>query len=637
MAKKRIKRKSHIRKKAKKQSFAMTKPDLLPLLAVLGITAICFFRASGYEFVNWDDDFNISKNPNLRHLDWANVKGIFTSDVIGNYNPLATLSFAIEKHFFGLDSASVFHTTNILLHLICTFLTYRLVRLLGLPVLGAFAVALIFGIHPMKIESVAWITERKDVLYSAFYLGALINYVKWYKSKFKKKYIVFVLVLFVLSLFSKIQAVSLPLSMMAIDYLWKRHIDKKWFIEKGVFLLMSFVTGLVGIYFLSKQGSLDSTSNYTFIERIFVGIYSYSIYIVKFFVPFRISPLYPYPASLPWPVYVSPVFLSGVLYLAWISFKRDWRPVLFGLAFFTVNIMFVLQVVGAGQAFLADRFVYLAYIGLSFPLVYYGLELAKKSAKSKSIVTALAGSWLIALFALSWIHLPLWQNSGTLWTHVLKYYQNAALPYRNRAQHYRDQQQFDLALEDYAKSIALKADADVVNSRARLYFDTQQWPEALKEYNYAIELNPDVAEFWINRGAVYAMQGNYNSALTDMTKGIEIDPGFINGYKNRSLVYQAQRQLDPAQNDLLTYLSINPYDSSIWYESGRLYRIQNNPQKALEALTKAVNLDSMNWRYFLERGRTYASLGMKQEARSDIARAESLGATIDEQTRKQVQ
>jgi tetratricopeptide (TPR) repeat protein len=310
---------------------------------------------------------------------------------------------------------------------------------------------------------------------------------------------------------------------------------------------------------------------------------------------------------------------------------------LFGLAFFTFNIMFVLQVVGAGQAFLADRFVYIPYLGLSFPLVYYAYDLAKRSKKYRTIVTGVGGAWILALVYLTWTHVPIWKNSGSLWTHVLKYYQHTALPYRNRAQYYRDQQQFDLALADYAKSIAIKADADVVNSRARLYFDTQQWPEALKEYNFAIELDAKVAEFWINRGAVYAMQGNYTKALSDMTEGIRIDPDFINGYKNRSLVYQALGQSNPAQDDLLAYLARNPYDAAIWYESGRLYRIQKQPQKALSALTRAVTLDSGSGRYLLERARAHATLGNKEQARIDLSRAESLGTAIDDQTRKAVQ
>jgi len=636
MAKKRTKRKTGRKKAAKRLSFNLTKADLIPALVLLGITAICFFRARGYDFVNWDDDFNISKNPNLRNLDWSNIKGIFSSHVIGNYNPLATLSFAIENHFFGLNP-SVFHTTNILLHLICTFLVYRFMRLLDIPIVGAVAIALIFGIHPLKVESVAWITERKDVLYSAFYLGALINYVKWYKSKFKHKYMIFVFVLFLLSLFSKIQAVALPLSMMALDYLWNRRIDRRWIVEKGGLLLMSFVIGLVGIYFLRQQGSLDSTSNYTLIERALIGIYSYSVYVVKFFVPFRISPLYPYPSSLPWPVYASPVFFLGLLAFAWVAFKRNWRPVLFGLAFFTVNIMFVLQVVGAGQAFLADRFVYIPYLGLSFPIIYYALELSKRSKKHKTVVTGVVAVWLVALFAIAWVHVPVWKDSGSLWTHVLKYYKGAALPYRNRAQYYREHQQYDLALADYARSIALEADADVVNSRARLYFDRKQWPEALREYNYAIELDATVAEYWINRGAVHAMQGNYQSAMSDMTKGIEADPEFINGYKNRSLVYQALGRLPHAQDDLQSYLARNPYDPTIWYESGRLYRIQKQHQNALTALNRALNLDNNNGTYFLERARVQVTLGNRQDARSDLKRAEALGTPIDDQTRKVVQ
>ncbi len=580
----RKKRSTSKKKATPKHDFRLTKADALPLAGVLLITAVCFLRARGYDFVNWDDDFNITKNPNLRNLDWANIKGIFTSHVIGNYNPLTTLSFAIEKHLFGLDPA-VFHTTNVVLHLVCTFLAYRFTRLLGLSVTVATIVAFLFGVHPMKVESVVWITERKDVLYSAFYLGALINYVKWYRSGLKNKYIPIILVLFTLSLLSKIQAVALPLSMLCLDYYFKRAwpqkplIPVKLILEKWYYFALSLLIGLIGIYFLGEQGSLNATSAYNMLDRIVIGTYSFSVYILKFFVPFRISPLYPYPGVIPWYIYASPALFAGLVAIGVVAFRKNWRPLFFGLAFFTVNIMFVLQVVGAGQAFLADRFVYIPYLGLSIAAAHYLSELIKRGSRSRMAALAIMAVWGVGLLAITWIHVPVWKNSNTLWSHVLKYYQNSALPYRNRAQYYRENGQTELALADYERSIALKQDPDVVNSRARLYFNLQNWPKALEDYDLAIQLDPNVGEYWINRGAVYAMLGNFQQAEQDMTQGITLDPDFLNGYKNRSLVYQRLGKNAEALRDIEQYLAINPYDHALWYEGGRLYRHQQGEHR----------------------------------------------------------
>ena len=647
MAKRTKKRKPVKGKKIQKPDFSFKRSELLPALGVVAITAILFARACGYDFVNWDDDYNISKNPNLRYFDWASIKGIFTSHVIGNYNPFPILTFAIEKHFFGLDP-KVFHTTNVILHAVCVFLVYRLTRLMDFPVWAAAAAALVFGIHPLRIESVAWITERKDVLFASFYFGAMIQYVKHLKSGGKMKYLVFAILLFICSLFSKIQAVALPLSLMAVIYLMYNDIKpkkdvKKWLYRRGagigVMLALSLTFGLIGIYFLGQQGSLNTTAVYAFTDRIFVGMYSYMVYLVKFFVPYRISPLYPYPPVLHWTAYASVIPFLAVIGVTALGYFKNWRQLVFALGFFTLNIMFVLQVVGAGQGYLADRFTYVPYFGLIFGLVYYATKLSEKSKRHRTGVFAGLGVWCAALFVWSWMHVSLWENSGTLWTHVLKYYDKAALPYRNRAQFYRDNGQLEAALQDYSRSIQLKQNPDVVNSRARLYFDNQMWEPALKDYDLAIQLEgptQKAAEYYINRGAVHAMTSNWQPALNDMTEGIRLDPSFANGYKNRSLVYQAINQPREALADLEQYLVLNPYDSDIHYEAGRLYRQLRSNNEALNSLNTAIRLNSGKGIYWLERARVNITLGNKAAAQRDLQQAQALGTQIDEATRKAI-
>jgi len=345
--------------------------------------------------VTWDDDVNILKNPNLQVFDWRSIQGIFTDTVIGNYNPLSILSLAIEKAIFGLN-ATVIHVNNLLLHLVCVFFVYKIGVQLKLSPIAAGIVAVLFGIHPMRVESVAWVTERKDVLYGAFYFAAIYNYIRYlHFDKKRKGYLWLIIGLFILALLSKIQAVALPLSFLAIDYLLKRDLNFKLILEKTSFFLLSLATGLMGIFFLSKEGSLDQVTEYTFLERIMVGGYSYIIYLAKFIFPYEMSPLYPYPSTIGWQFYAGTALLVPILTGLYYAFKQKQTALLFGLAFFTFNVMFMLQVVGAGQGFTADRFTYVPYFGLFFLVGYYYQQFSQqKTSFSKGLSVGL-GAYLL--------------------------------------------------------------------------------------------------------------------------------------------------------------------------------------------------------------------------------------------------
>jgi hypothetical protein len=164
------------------------------------------------------------------------------------------------------------------------------------PFWVSFITALLFAIHPMRVESVVWITERKDVLFGAFYLLSLIFYIQYIRQK-KAWYYVLALLVFILSLLSKIQAVALPLSLLLVDYWFSRKLSKKLVLEKIPFFVLSLATGLVGIYFLRQQGSLDTTSLFPLHQRLFIGSYSFIVYLLKSVFPWEMSAVYPYPAN----------------------------------------------------------------------------------------------------------------------------------------------------------------------------------------------------------------------------------------------------------------------------------------------------------------------------------------------------
>ncbi len=368
-------------KQAKKKPKAPVRQSnhFLWIAVALLITAIAFFPSLANDFVNWDDDVNLLDNPNLEAFDWEHIKAIFSSTVMGGYNPLSIFTLAIEKNFFGLNP-KVFHTTNLLLHICCVYLVFQILLAMKLSPMAAFIGALLFGIHPMRVESVAWVTERKDVLFGVFYLGAMFTYIQsLLKPKRKNYFLYWTIGLFVFSLLSKIQAVALPLSLLALDYYFKRPISWKLLLEKIPYFALSLAVGLLGIYFLSEAKTLDSTTTFNFFERLLIGAYSFCIYGIKLIFPYEMSPLYPYPAKMPWPVYLAPLGVLATLYWFYVAFKKNWRAQVFGLAFFAFNIFFVLQILGAGQGYKADRFTYIPYFGLFFMAAYAFQELLKRN------------------------------------------------------------------------------------------------------------------------------------------------------------------------------------------------------------------------------------------------------------------
>lgn len=599
------------------------------IVGVLALTFIAFIPALNNEFVNWDDDYNLANNTNTALLTWDNIVKIFSEPVIGNYNPLPILTFAIERSIFGLDP-TVYHVNNVLLHLVCVFFIFRIFRSLNLSSLAAGAGALLFGIHPMRVESVAWVTERKDVLFGAFFLAALWFYIQYVKTGYVKKYFYAALGLFIFALFAKIQAVSLPLTMLLVDYYFKRPLKIKLVIEKWAFFGLSLLIGLVGIYFLKDEGSINDTTTYTFVQRLLIGGYSLGVYVAKFIFPYNMSPLYPYPATLPVDVYIiGPIAALSILSFSYIAFKKDWRPYLFGVLFFLFNVMFVLQVVGAGQGFLADRFTYIPYAGFMFMVVYTGQWLWNEKKQTGKIAVYGFGGLLALYMFMTWQQNKVWTNSDTLWTHVLKYSDKTPLPYRNRANFRRDQGRTEEALSDYNAALTLKPDGALYNSRAKLYFNQKQYAIALEDYNRAIAMDSTEGEYFINRGAVYALTNNLPRALEDFNKGLTLKPDHANGYKNRSLIFQSFGQWDNALADISKYLSMHPEDADLWYEQGRIKNAINKPTEGLADLERAIQLNNKQGLYYYEKMKSLLILGQKANALQVLPTVKQFGIPIE--------
>lgn len=624
------------RQKKKKETtagFQASAPSVIILGIILFVTIFTFIPSLQNEFVNWDDDKNFTENPlvtqstNIKSL-IQNTPKIFSTTIIGNYNPLSNWTFALENVIFGIDQPFFWHLDNLLLHLICVFLIFRIALLLGLNLWGAAFTALLFGIHPMRVESVAWVTERKDVLFGTFFLLALFYYIKGLKVNQPNKHIVLIIILFLLSGLSKIQAVTLPLSMIAIDFLLGRKVSLKMVTDKWFYFIISLIIGVLGIIFLREQGSLDSTTDYTILERLAIGAYSYIVYLVKLLIPYRLSPLYAYPPQIPAIFYFYLIPALGVAALIIYTIIKEWRILGFGLLFFTFNIMFLLQIVGAGQGFIADRFTYIAYFGLFF-LLGYGIQILVSHKKIKLPAIAVGATMLIIYSYLSFQQNKIWKNSGTLWTHVLQYYPNATLPWGNRANYYRDNGQLAAALNDYNEAIKLdNSKPQPFNSRGKLYFRSNNRDTlllALSDYTNAITLDPQRGEYYMNRGSTYARLGDPNAAINDYNTAETLDPGNSNIYMNRSIVKHQLGDFRGEIADINTLLTLNSSNANMWANRGNAYMMLREWDKVLPDLNQAITLNPNVAVYYYFRAQYFYNTNNISAAQQNLQQAIQLG------------
>jgi protein O-mannosyl-transferase len=617
-----------------KQNNLYVFPTWLPISVVLFITWIAFFPTLQNDFVNWDDDVNILKNTDLEgSLTFSKCKDIFTHTIMGGYNPFSILTFALEKAVFGIENwAKVIHTNNLLLHLGVVYLVYRLVLRMNFNVWTAIFTALLFGIHPMRVESVAWATERKDVLLGIFYFLAIIEYIKYLKSNDNafNKNIILIYLFFILALFSKIQAVSLPLTLLAFDYFFDKNL-KKSLLEKIPFFILALLWGGMSLWFLKAAKTIQfegDTVHFSFLERLGIAGYTYLIYLVKCIYPYIMTAVYPYPAKIPIYFYAGTLLGFATLGFIYHQYLKQNKLIVFGFVFFIFNFMFVSQIVGAGQAFLADRFTYISYFGL-FLMLIGGMDFyIQKTNNYKIIINGGLILYLILCISMTYKQTQTWKNGETLWTQALKYDANSSLPYGNRAIYFRDKKDFKKAIVDFDKAIAISGKAGTLNSRGKTFFDMGQTDKAISDYNLALSKDTSIAEIWVNRAAALGKAGRYEEALSDANRGLRLDNKLLNGYAMRSLIYQSMGKFSESLADNIAYLQLKPNDADTWFDSGILRRQLKQDAEALNDFTKAILINPQKGEYYLERAQLYLLLGNIEAKNQDVLMAKSKGMMI---------
>jgi len=553
-------------------------PNFWWLAGILILTVIVFSSSITRNFVNLDDPAYIRDNPFIKPLSWQNIIKIFSTFFNANYHPLTTLVYGVEYSLFKLNGVP-YHVIDLLIHLANVCLVFVLVKRLtpdasppaplqrrgeGISDRIALIAAALFAIHPMHVESVAWVSELKDVLYSFFYIAGLIVYIKYIEEK-RSKLLVATFCLFLLSLLSKSAAVTFPLLLVLFDYYFRRGWNKKVIAEKIPFFLLSVIFGIVAIYSQKSAGAInaDYMVHYTPFQRIFVVSYALVFYPIKLFLPVNLVALYYSPRVPPFYYYICPVIIAAVVFTIFKA-KNLKRELIFGFAFYVGSILLVVQIIPVGYSVVSERYSYIPYIGLFFIAGNY-LVMKWRNLKYVLVCAILIFSFL------SYQRGKAWQDSLTLFSDIAE--KNPTSPYApfglGKVQSENGNNKG--ALASFTHSIELdSAVPEVYFYRGNIYYNQKDQESALKDYQKAVALKPDYKEAYYNIGTVYAVSGRNQEAVDNFSKAISIEANQFM-YARRGTAYFNLKKYAEALSDYTNALMKDSTNSETWYNRGATY------------------------------------------------------------------
>ncbi|HBA62093.1 MAG TPA: hypothetical protein DCZ92_15010 [Elusimicrobia bacterium] len=638
------------------------RPRLL-LGAVLLLTLAAYAPSFNCGFTNWDDNGYVTENKLVTDLSPAGVKKIFAleSDVMLNYHPLTMLTLALDYKFAGLTPLR-YHAVNVLLHLANTALVFWLVWLLGGGRLfAAVFTALFFGVHPMHVESVAWISERKDVLYALFFLGALISH-WYYLEKNRLSLLALTFALFVLALLSKAMAAPLPVVLMLLDYWHGRKLSWRAVGEKLPFFVLSVAFGLLAVKIQAKSalGHFDPSMTW---ERLCFGFYGFSAYLWKLFIPVRLSALHPYPlhlhGKLPWLTFYLPAFAGAaallVVGLLALVKKEKVKLLFFGSAFFFLTIALVLQFLSVGQALYAERYSYIPYIGLLFMLAMWLEGLMEKRPGAKQAVLFCAAAAGVFFSGLTFERAKVWKDSGTLWADVIGKYPYppwlCEVAYESRGEYFaKDRGELDKGLADFEVAEKLNGLLRMKEKNHKLYRNmgnafglkgqelekAGQKPGALEYYDKSAKYLSMSALFcdsdpktFINRAITYTFMKRYDLAAADFDRALKLSPGDLEALEKRAYSFYMAGRDKEAAADYTAAIAKAPGRNPLYLYRGIARSRLGQYKEALEDFSLLAEREPQNGNVFFNIAVCQTKLGRAAEALASAEKALVLGYRVD--------
>ena len=496
---------------------------IIPVLAFLVYQSVTTFDAT-----NWDDKAYLQETPMVRDLNMEKTKSIFTKKVLNSYNPIVLLTFAYDHKMAKLKPEWC-HSVNLFFHIMNAILVFICMRKLRFKTNHAGIIAILFALHPLATEAVAWIAGRKDVVYLFFFLFSWKFYLDFFHLK-KNIFLVASLLFFVLSLLSKVQAITLPFILIASDLMLDQKFDKKRLLNKIPYVILSLVFGIIAI---SGSGELMADKYsvpFTIFDKLVYSVMAFGLYFVKIIFPFHQIAIYQFPkagsSEFVVDLIIGIIAVVSIIIGFVISFKKNPRLAA-GLLFFAVSVFPVLHLVAVNSALIYERFVYLADIGI-FIAVFALIEQIPKQEKRLSYIMIAV---CVLFTGLTYARIPVWKNSISLWTDIIEKDPTAADAYTNRGQYYESINEYDKAFLDFSECVKLQPNKPQgYHNRAVSYFHKSDFKNALLDNQHVLDIDPKHTDALVNRGAIFFNMDQNDSAIFYYKKALEVSPGLAKTY-----------------------------------------------------------------------------------------------------------
>ncbi len=609
------------------------------LLILAFITAIAFSRVVASDLLNWDDPAHITNNKFVTEFTWSDPLHMFFEKDTANhtYIPLTVFNFAILYKLFA-KNAMVFHLSSLLTHILVVWMVFLVAMRFGLTSMGAMAAALLFALHPARVENVAWATAQKDLMYSLFYLISIYFYLGYLEGKNKVQFFVLALVAGFLSILAKPMALSLPWILWVVDWMRGRKISIASIVDKIPFFLV--IEPIAWITYSQNSREI----NFDFMTGIMTWLWSASFYIKRFFWPFNLSPIY----SMPEPVAITNAayIVSWLILVAtgvglWFYRKNRW--VIFAFIYFVLSIFFVWRLDARDISFVADRFLYLPALAACLAVGrLWEFQYAKLNASKRKLFMNASFAAVVILAGLCFYNLGMWKNGLTLWNNVINRSPEIAFGYNNRGMIYLGEGKNDEALADFEKALEVakkgriyQDDGKILISAgraqhyAKAYYNMgilqakqKKYEEALKYFNLAIYYDMGQAEYFNNRGATLIKLGHQNEAMGDYNAALVIDKENYEARLNRGLLNYKMSNKEEALKEFEMLTKSFSKQAEPFLQAGRIYYEKGDIDTALGLFLSASKAEPENAQAWYNLGVLYAKKGDKDKARDSFSQAQ---------------
>ncbi len=584
----------------------------------------------GHEFLTYDDNWYIYENKNITNFSWDALVQIFTTPHGGQYSPIGESFMAILYSFFG-KNAALFKVSGVLVHTINTILIFNFFNYLSQNRILSIFIALVFAIHPVQVELVVWVSGIYKIA-TLFMLFGMVMYIKYLNSK-KIKYFVVVVSCFILALLTKEQAVLFPISLIFINLIRKEYLFQRRVIFENV------VLGIISITYalFTLRGVTANVSfiqkDYTFYEKFYLFIKAVVNYSSSFLFPFGLSFSYPTAIAVDlngWG-FVLGIFI--ILLVIGVFFSIRNKKILFGniwsIGFLSIALSF--PFFSIREVYMADRYVYLAIIGMAFSLYYLLKWLVLKFERYKILIYSLTGAYILFLAILCFKRVSVFKNSYTLWSNAIQVNPDNYLAHNSLGFYYRTQGNNEKALDHYKKSISIYDNYYLShNNIAKVYSDQEDYKSALFHVSRSIDIQPNYFTGYENRVKLYLRLNKPDSLVLDLNKLLSNSPNNIQFLKERARAYFKLKKYKKAIADASKLLSLVPDDPMPNYLIGHSSFLLKDDKKANLFMNRAIALDPKKAKYYFVRSLCRFRMNKHKEALKDALLAKKMGHKVND-------